>query len=88
MKISATSLALPDSFEIHEYKMMERFASNHPDERVSDQLLDAIRGRGAFRRFKDTVFRLGVRDEWFEYRDRRYEEIARDWCERNGIDIA
>jgi hypothetical protein len=38
--------------------MMERFASQSGQ----DALLDAIRGKGAFRRFKDAINRLGMAD--------------------------
>jgi hypothetical protein len=43
-------LELPSKFDIHEYKIMERFCLDFTDERISDELLDKIRGSGAFRR--------------------------------------
>src|SRR5215475_13767105 len=48
-------LPLPDRFEMHEYSIMERFCLSVDDEDLRDDLCDAIRGRGAFRRFKDKV---------------------------------
>src|SRR5216683_1853498 len=48
-------LPLPDRFEIHEYQIMERFCLSVDDEDMRDDLCDAIRGRGAFRRFKDRI---------------------------------
>src|SRR6266581_7538618 len=47
------SLPLPDRFEINEYQIMERFCLSVGDADVRGDLCDAIRGRGAFRRFKD-----------------------------------
>src|SRR5262249_48956664 len=44
-------LQLPDRFEMHEYSIMERFCHSVDDEDMRDDLSDAIRGRGAFRRF-------------------------------------
>jgi hypothetical protein len=79
-------IPLPDRFEIDDYRMMERFAERVEDEAVSATLLRAIRGRGAFRYFRDTVRELGLADEWYAYRDRAYEEIALDWCEANGLE--
>jgi hypothetical protein len=78
-------VALPDRFEIDEYRMMERFAYRVTDAAASAQLQRAIQGRGAFRYFKDSVNDLGLAEGWYAYRDRAYEEIAIGWCEANGI---
>jgi len=78
-------LKLPDKFEIHEYEIMERFCLSIPDEKISDVLLGKIRGSGAFRRFKDTIFRYGIEKEWFKFRDEAYKEIAISWLERKGL---
>ena len=48
-------------------------------------MLASLRGKGAFRRFKDTVFYLGIRDDWFAYRDKRFREIAERWCVDNNL---
>lgn len=80
-------LALPDRYEIDEYRMMERFAEGVADPEVQIELDDALQGRGAFRRFKDTVRRLGVAEEWYVYRARGYEDVARAWCEAHDIMI-
>ncbi|MBE9479381.1 MAG: hypothetical protein IMY80_05390 [Chloroflexi bacterium] len=78
-------IALPDRFEIDEYHMMERFAESVPDDDMSKQLLAALRGRGAFRYFKDTAARLGQLEHWWEFRDQSFEEIAVAWCDQNKI---
>ena len=78
-------VALPDRFEIDEYRMMERFASG-ADEAVRERLLGAIGGSGAFRYFKDTVQELGLAQGWYSFRDRAYEQIAADWCRDNEIE--
>ncbi|MEW5994115.1 MAG: UPF0158 family protein [Candidatus Zixiibacteriota bacterium] len=79
-------VALPDRFEIDEYRMMVQFAESVVDQATSDQLLVVLRGSGAFRRFKDTVHILGLADNWYDFRARAYEETAIAWCERNGIE--
>ena len=78
-------LALPDRFEIDEYRMMERFALSVVDAADSDRLQRAIRGSGAFRRFKEAVGDLRLAEEWYAYRDSSYEEIAVEWCQANEI---
>jgi uncharacterized protein UPF0158 len=72
---------LPDQTDIHEYQIMERFARRYHDERTSKELLRSIQGKGAFRRFRDTVVHLNIRDEWNEFRAEEFEEIAVDWLE-------
>jgi hypothetical protein len=78
-------LALPDRYEIDEYRMMERFASGIADPGSQDQLVSALQGRGAFRRFKDEVLRLDLAEKWYAYRSD--EGVARDWCEVNGVEL-
>ena len=77
-------LALPDRFEIDEYRMMQRFARGlGAAER--DATLRALGGRGAFRHFKDTLHQLGLAKAWYGFRDDGYREVARSWCEAHGI---
>ena len=78
-------IPLPGKFEIHEWSIMERFARSLPDAAVSDELDAAVHGRGAFRRFKDAVHRLGIADEWYRFREAALEEIAIGFLEANGI---
>ena len=77
---------LPTKWDIDEWRMMDRFARwAVEDEQASEELQFAIRGRGAFRMFKHLIHRLGIADQWYEYREQALREIARDWCEANGI---
>jgi len=78
-------LELPSRFEIHEYEIMERFCLSIPDGKVSDILLRKIRGSGAFRRFKDTIYQYNLEPDWFAYRDEAYKEIAIVWLESHDI---
>lgn len=77
---------LPTKFDIHEYGIMEDFIWSLPEGRVQDSLEKAIRGKGAFRRFKDAVCRYDIEEQWYEFQEKTYREIAKDWCEENGLD--
>jgi hypothetical protein len=79
-------IALPNRFEIDEYRMMERFAAGIEDEHVRATALRSLRGAGAFGRFKDTMYRYDLASEWHAYRNSRYADVARAWCEINGVD--
>lgn len=80
-------IPLPGQYEINEYRMMERFIYELPAGRNQGVLEQAIRGKGAFRRFKDRLFDLGMEQNWYKYRDACYERIAREWCEKYGITV-
>lgn len=78
-------IALPSSYEIDEYSIMKNFANDLEAEAMSAELSRAIQGTGAFRRFKDTVRRLGIEERWYAYKADALKEIAVAWCEENGI---
>lgn len=80
-------IPLPGQYEIDEYNMMKKFVNEVPEGRAQSNLEHAIQGKGAFRRFKDTVCDLGLEQKWYKYRDEAYEKIVKEWCERNKIDI-
>ena len=80
-------LTLPSKWDFHEYKVMERFCYSLDDKERSDDLLDAIRGRGAFRMFKDRIHQLGIQDDWYRFRDEALKELATDWAEENSIEL-
>jgi hypothetical protein len=76
---------LPSGFDINEWRMMERFALEVKDQRVSDSLLSAIRGKGAFGRFRSCVDVAGLLEEWYRFKDGAYREVAMDWCRHNNV---
>ena len=79
-------IPLPSQREINEYGMMRDFVEELPDGDQKYTLAVAINGRGAFRRFKDTVRHYGLDEKWFAYRDRCYARVARRWCEDNDVE--
>jgi len=78
-------IALPGKFEINEWEIMRDFAQSQTDREAVENLLRVIHGRGAFRYFKDKVNQFGLGDEWFEFKERALERIAREALEEAGI---
>lgn len=78
--------ALPDKYDIDEYRWIKKFICGLDDERIQDTLLDAIRGKGAFRRFKDALYECGIELKWYEFRDKVYRDIAVKWLDENNIE--
>ena len=75
----------PDKYEFHEYRQMERFIGTVRSAGAADQLWRAIKGKGAFRHFKDTADRLGLLKQWFQYRNDAAKEFVVDWAEDNNV---
>ena len=68
------------------YADMEDFIERVRDPRARDLLERAIAGRGAFRRFKDTLFDFPeLREAWFRFRDVRAERRAIEWLDGEGL---
>ncbi|MDO4299466.1 MAG: UPF0158 family protein [Lachnospiraceae bacterium] len=75
---------LPGKFDIDEYSIMESYIYDEiPAGAVQDQFEYAIRGRGAFRRFRNLLDRLGITQEWYDYLDKAHKELAIEWCEEH-----
>ena len=80
-------LPLPSQFEIDEYRIMEDYINDLDDHVLARELAGAIRGRGAFRRFKNTLIEEGDIQTWYDYRDQYYWKLARTWCEEHDLVI-
>jgi hypothetical protein len=67
---------------------MEIFIETIEHSELRDRFRRAIRGRGAFRRFKDLLLEhLDVRDAWFAFKNERNQERALRWLERCDIEL-
>ena len=76
---------LPTSFGICDYDIMESFVNTLAGS-AYEKLSHDIQGRGAFRRFRDSVFRMGIDQQWYDYQMAAYKRKAAEWCEDNGIE--
>ncbi|MHB1445924.1 MAG: UPF0158 family protein [Acidimicrobiales bacterium] len=67
------------------YRDMEDFIAGVADPGRADRLGIAIEGRGAFRRFKDTISRWPEEQErWYRFSDERCRGRARQWLAMAG----
>jgi predicted nucleotidyltransferase len=68
------------------YADMEEFTERVADRRARELLALAIAGRGAFRRFKDTLHGFPeLRTEWFAFHDARMARRAIEWLRGEGL---
>lgn len=76
----------PTKEDYNEYGIMEDFIKECNNESLSVKLNVKLSGEEAFRKFKDTIYDIGLVDEWYEFRDEKCLETARKWCEKHGVD--
>jgi hypothetical protein len=67
-----------------EYRLMLQFSEHIDDDEAAVALDVALRGKGAFRSFKDVVGRSGLLDEWREFRQAALMRWAIDWLGQLG----
>ena len=79
------SIMLPTKNDINEYEMMVEFADTIEDSKLQNQLYISLNGSGAFKRFKDTCINYDIIDDWYNFRDKKYKDIAINWCQENNI---
>lgn len=78
-------VCLPGRFEVNDFEIMKDFAYSR-DEEQENQLLDVLYGPKSYRRFKDKVYHLGIEQDYYDFRDKKLLEIAKNWCETHQID--
>lgn len=78
-------IEIPSSFDIDEYNIMEDFCLSIEDDKLSNEMYSAIKGKGAFARFKEKIHRYNIENDWYDYKENRLKEIAINWCKDNDI---
>ena len=78
-------VALPDADELDERSIMEEFCDSVENADIQREMLRALRGKAAARRFQEVVhaFKLGL--AWQTYRLEALRDLIEEWCEEQGI---
>ncbi|MCL2221464.1 MAG: UPF0158 family protein [Oscillospiraceae bacterium] len=79
-------VAAPNERDFDEYRIMANFAESISNPHKSELLCVALEGRGAFRRFKDTLHRVDLTEDWYKWKNEAFVEFAREWCVDNEIE--
>lgn len=79
-------LRFPTKYEIHQYCIMEAYIDRLPPGKAQEELAYAIRGKGTFRRFKQSVRCHGLEQRWYDYLAEAYRELAIRWCAEEGLE--
>jgi len=80
-------IRIPQADTREEYRDMERFIATVRNDHLRDRLRQAIRGRGAFRYFKDVLYEHPTEQErWYAFKDRCVYERIFEWLESEDIE--
>ena len=79
-------LPFPSKYEIHEYRIMADFVDELRPGAAKEELVGAIQGKGAFRRFKSGIRYHRLEQQWYDYLAQAQREIAIRWCEENSVE--
>ena len=79
---------LPKVESYEGYEDMEDFISTVSDEHLAELLHVAVKGKGAFRRFKDVLeWYPEERERWFQFRDDKLKQRALEWLVNIGVSL-
>ena len=78
-------LLMPSREELNDYRAMEEFVNTVEDDDTREWLANAMKGKGAFRRFRGACDRFHILDDWYDWLDAFHRDQAIQWCEDNGI---
>jgi hypothetical protein len=80
-------LEVPKRSSREDYEIMEDFIVTVEDEQLQDQLWRAIKGRGAFRYFRQVISEdENELERWYAYKESRLMEEMMDWLEMEEIE--
>ena len=68
------------------FKVMERFVESRP-EREHKSLYVALAKRHPFREFRDKVERMGILQEWYDFKNASEQTMAEEWLEEHELEI-
>jgi len=83
--LDSTFFALPTQRELNEYRIMVDFIDEVKNPAAAEDLAGAIKGKSAFRRFKEGVHRWDIEQDWYKFRDDAFAAAAIAWCDENEL---
>ena len=85
---SARYVEIPVRPSHEAYEAMARFTEKVKDRNLQNRLSSALKGKGAFGRFKDTLREYPeIEKGWFKFKADRDKEEVKDWLESIGIEM-
>ncbi len=71
--------------DINEYYIMLDFIKHLPSKETRSRLFNAVEGKCAFRRFKNEIRFLNIEQQWYDFHDKEFKNIAVNWCNEHNL---
>ncbi len=71
-------LPIPQMSSPEAYRLMEDFA-NEQDDKIREELLNALKGKKPFRSFKDQIKGQDIENKWYEFENAYAKEQMSEW---------
>jgi hypothetical protein len=68
------------------FKVMAAFVKTVKDKYMQQRLADALNSKKPSANFNHLVHSTNVREQWFDFKNRTYTEMAKEWIEYNASD--
>lgn len=78
-------IPLPDQHEINEFEIMVDFCNLLEDQDRRNSLSAILHGKGDFNNFQLLLQQYGLMEQWEQFQEDSYRQIAINWCEINDI---
>lgn len=78
-------LRIPSKIEIQEFNIMRNFAVTIKNKSISNDILKALAGSGAYKKFLNKVAHFSLEKEWSDFRLQALKKIAINWCKKNEL---
>lgn len=78
-------LRIPSKIEIQEFNIMRNFALAVKNKSISNDILKALAGSGAYKKFLNKVSIYSLEKEWSDFRLQAIKKIAINWCKKNEL---
>ena len=76
-----------DFFTKNDYYIMQDFIEKIKEIDVRNELYKVTKGKGAFYRFRNVLEENNIVNDWYQYKDNKYKDIAKAWCIDNNIEF-
>ena len=74
-----------ETAEAHQaFNIMENFVEVIDDKAMQQRLTDALTGRKPFAKFNHLVHTTFVREQWFDFKNQAYTQMAKEWIGYNA----
>lgn len=78
-------LSLPDKYEINMFGMMEDFCNTVENQKIQQNLCNALGGKGSFGRFMAILHAHEIEKEWYYYLHNRLKEFSIEFCKMHNL---